>query len=258
MAIEAVPRTVILAFQQSSYKEAMEVSIQAVEQTFHTEPAKIRHPLKHIIRSGMPNLSTSICPACAMSDTSYEAGAGVTLVPGGSTQKFRALLTVVDKQATTDRADDASPVVRCSRKVRCELRAPGDNTTYTLMSVGSLNIATRLHAPRKGETLHAIVSWRSSTDLALVAFITAGENETDAAAFKALFEAEVRLNKAAVEGTAGALALASDGATPSKRHKDALDASRLLTTPEPWAKRNRSEGGGAVGDGGAGSNGAPP
>ena len=244
MTIEAMPCTVLVALEENSYKENIEISLKAVEQTFSSELSKIRHPLKPILRCALKLRTTSITPPCLVADTSFEAGAGVTLVPGGTAQKFRALLTVLDKQATTERLDDASPAVRCTRKVCCALQREDDATTYVLSSVGPINFATRLHAPRKGETLHAIVSWRSATELALLAFMTPGdgaEGAAGAADFKTFFATEARLNKTFhVEPTRWGVQFA-DGDTPSKKHKEAIDAARKLATPEPWAKRNRCE-----------------
>ena len=125
-----------------------------------------------------------------MSDVSFEEGAGVTLVPGGGTKKFRALLRVLDTQATTKRESDGSPVVRCSRKVCCALRPEGDDISFTLSSVGPIDFATRLCTPRKDEILHAIVSWRSKKDLVLLAFCSI--DSTEAVAFK---EIERKLRK---------------------------------------------------------------
>jgi hypothetical protein len=247
MAVEAMPCTVLLAFETNSYTTKIEVSVKAVERTFSAKQEEIRHPLKPILRCGQTTGRSFICPACAVADTSFEEGAGVTLVPGGTAQKFRALLTVLDKQATTERAedatraDDASAAVRCSRKVSCALKDEADTTTYIINSVGPINFATRLLTPRKGELLHAIVSWRSKTQLALLAFVSAADTEEDAAAFRDFFATEVQLIKASLEEPTKSVVEFEAGTTPSKKHKEAMDAARQLATPEPWAKRNRTE-----------------
>ena len=138
-----------------------------------------------------------------------------------------------------ERVDDASPAVRCSRKVCCALRGSADETTYKLNSVGSIDFATRLCTPRKDEILHAIVSWRSKKDLVLLAFCST--DDADAADFKEFFAQEVQINKAIHEGTNQSRVHFSEESTPTKKHKEAMDAAGQLATPEPWAKRSRSE-----------------
>jgi hypothetical protein len=242
MAIEAMPCTVLVSFEPNPYKEKIEMSLKAVEITFHKDQSKIRHPMKQILRSSRNFGKTSTTPPCAVKDTSFEEGAGVTLVPGGTAQKFRALLIVMDKQATTERVDDGSPAVRCTRKVCCALRDESDETTYTLNSVGPISFATQLTGPRKGETLHAIVAWRGKEELVLLAFMTAAVSMEDALAFKVFFALEAKLTKAFHEGQEPISAIGlPEKLTPKKRHTQALEAARQLATPEAWAKRNRGE-----------------
>ena len=241
LATEAMPCTILATLEENKYQEKMEISLKVVAQTFHAEKTKVRHPFKPILRCAQGLGRTSFSPACAMADTSFEEGAGVTLVPGGVTQKFRALLTVLDKQATTERLDDASPAVRCSRKVCCALRKEADETTYMLSSVGPIDFATRLHAPRKGETLHAVVSWRGKKDLALLTFIIAADTPENAVPFKEFFVMETQLNKDFFASEAGLGLQLADGDTPSKKHQQVIDAARILATPESWVKRQRCE-----------------
>ena len=243
-AMEATPFTILLAFEENSYREQIEISLKAAEETFDVDKQKIRHPLKPILRFSQNFGKTSVCPACAVEDTSLEEGAGVTLIPGGTTQKFRALLTVEDKQATTVRESEQSPAVRCSRKVSCAIGAKAEGATYKLVAVGTIDFATRLHGPRKGETLHAIVSRRKDNELAVLAFASAGDNPESAAAFKEFFVKEAQLNKeyhAQPQKAQTDSIPESEAWTPSKKHKAAIESAKLLTTPEPWAKRNRFE-----------------
>ena len=245
MAVEAVPCTVLLAFQENSYTEQIEVSVKAVEPTFNVKAAATRHPMKPILRCAQTLGSSSTCPACAVADTSFEEGAGVTLVPGGSCQKFRALLKVEDKQAVTQRVEDgarvedSSPAVRCSRKVSCALRGDASTATYTVNAVGPLSFATRLLTPRKGELLHAIVSWKSTTQLALLAFVVAAESPEEATAFAKFFEKETNLVKIAAEEPSKSLVEFASEDTPTKKLTAAKQAARDLASPEPWAKRTR-------------------
>ena len=216
-----MPCTVLATLEENSYQETMEISVRGVRPTYHAERAKIAHPFKPILRCAEGLGRTPFCPPCAMSDVSFEEGAGVTLVPGGGTKKFRALLRVLDAQATIKRESDGSPVVRCSRKVCCALRPEGDDISYTLSSVGPIDFATRLTSPRKNEFLHAIVSWRSKEDLTLLSFSTVAED------FKVFFLMAAELNKKFVtEGAGTGLQPAEENTTPSRR-------------PEPWSKRQR-------------------
>ena len=239
LATEAIPFTILAAFDDNKYQGQMEISVKSIEKTFHTEKDKIRHPLKPVLWSANNFGKVSFCPPCAIAETSFEEGAGVTLVPGGATQKFRALLKVLDSAATTARADEATPAVRCSRKVCCALRGSADETTYKLNSVGSIEFATRLCSPRKNEMLHAIVSWRTKTDLVLQALCNT--DEAEAADFKEFFSIEVKINKAIHDDSNQSRVQFSEESTPTKKHKEAMDAAGLLATPEPWAKRSRSE-----------------
>ena len=195
---------------------------------------RIAHPFTPILRCEEVLGGIPFCPPCAMSDVSFEEGAGVTLVPGGGTKKFRALLRVLDAQATIKRESDGSPVVRCSRKVCCALRPEGDDISFTLSSVGPIDFATRLTSPRKNELLHTIVSWRSKEDLTLLAFFAV------AAEFKDFFLMEADLNKKFfAEGAGSGLQPAVENTTPSRRHSEAMECAGRLATPEPWSKRQR-------------------
>ena len=85
--------------------------------------------------------------------------------------------------------------------------------------------------------LHAIVSWRSKKDLVLLALCNT--DEAEAADFKEFFSKEVKINKAIHEDSTPIQF--SEESTPTKKHKEAMDAAGQLATPEPWAKRSRSE-----------------
>ena len=113
--------------------------------------------------------------------------------------------------------------------------------TYTLNSVGPLNFATLLHAPRKGETLHAIVSRRRHNELVLLAFVMVEEASEGKYSFKTFFAMEAQLNKAHHADPTQSGVQIDKTATPTKKQKEAMEASRRLATPEPWVKRSRCE-----------------
>ena len=103
-----------------------------------------------------------------------------------------------------------------------------------------MDFATRLHSPRKGDMIHALVSRRSETELSLLAFLPAEEVSTDTEAFLGFFETEVQLNRSACDvHNKGNIQLAYE-LTPTRKHKQAMEAARILATPEPWAKRSRT------------------
>ena len=250
MAVEAIPFTILAALEENTYTTGLELSIKAIEPSFHIQPERIRHPLKAVLRSEDKLHAfgkTFGCPPCALADTKFEEGAGVVVVPGGTTQMFRALLIVTDKQGTTEptettaRTEEASPAVRCRRKVTCALQETAEPVTHILQSVGSLSFATKLLQPRKGEILHAIVTWRSQAELTLIAFATAADKEADAQLFKQFFAKEVEI--ANMQETLSPVNIVRFGEedTPCKKHKEAITAAEGLVTPEQWSKRMRAE-----------------
>jgi len=83
MAIEAIPFTILVTFSDSEYKEEIELSVKAIEKTFHGDPELIRHPRKPILRCTDNRGEKPFCPPCLVADTAFEEGAGVVKIPGG-------------------------------------------------------------------------------------------------------------------------------------------------------------------------------
>ena len=174
MTLEAIPFTLLLSFVDSEYNERIEVSIRAVEKTFHADSSLLRHPRKPILRCTESCGLTSFCPPCLVADTSFEEGAGLIKIPGGTSQKFRTLLTIRDNPPRVESgSDDNSPVVRCARKVQCSLHDTVTDLSYVLAIEGPINVATQLIAPRKGDVVFAVVTWRSTNELTLLAYAPA-------------------------------------------------------------------------------------
>ena len=63
------------------------------------------------------------------------------------------------------------------------------------------------------------------------------EQGAELEAFKSFFMEEVNFYK----GTPKVITMAVES-TPTKRQLEATQASKKFTTPEPWSKRNRTEG----------------
>ena len=176
-------------------------------------------------------------PPCALADTSFDLGAGIAVVLGGSAASFRVLLDIADHPPKPERESDTSPAVRVTRKVLCALRRDDDKTVHNLTQLGPINIATRLLGPRKGERIHAIVSRRSADGLTLLGFTAA---PTESQAYLEVFAAETKLHKQhRSDPTTATLTVTADQ-TPLKKQSAAIDASKVLATPEPWAKRART------------------
>ena len=83
MAIEAIPFTLLVTFTDNEYREEIELSVKAIEKTFHVDPSLIRHPRKPILRCTDNLGERPFCPPCLVADTAFEEGAGVIKIPGG-------------------------------------------------------------------------------------------------------------------------------------------------------------------------------
>eukprot|EP00973_Karenia_brevis_P030692 4231759-Karenia_brevis.AAC.1 len=237
--IAAMPFTVLLSFQDNDFSNKIETHIRFAEPTFHAEPQLLRHPQKKVLRC---ITESPMCPPCALSDTSFEPGAGVALVPGGSAECFRALLEVADKPPAAEREKEDSPAVRVIRKVQCALRKAQDNTVYVVTQTGPINVVSRLLSPRRGERIHALVTWRSSGALTLLAYMPLPSEAAEVEAFAKFFSLEATLHKMldTEEYEQATLTMAMD-MTPMRKTEEALTAASAIATPEPWGKRARME-----------------
>ena len=126
-----------------------------------------------------------------------EGWAGVSLVPGGSADSFRALLVISDNNPPAEREAAGSPAVRVTRKVACAIsgKSPGE-ANFSLTQSGPINVVTRLLLPRKGEHIHAVVSWRSSSSLTLLCFTPAPVDSEPLCQYINFFTVEAKLQVA--------------------------------------------------------------
>ena len=145
LAMAAMPYTLMLSFEDSDFSDSIEAHVQLAEPTFESGKDAF-HPLKPYLRS---LTDAARCPPCMLADTTFNQGAGVTLVPGGSVMCFRALLEVFDKPQSMQRETDTSPALRVTRKVQCALRAQSDAEPLALVQNGPIELVSRLVGPKK-------------------------------------------------------------------------------------------------------------
>jgi RNA polymerase subunit RPABC4/transcription elongation factor Spt4 len=220
----AIPYTSIISFEDSEYRGKIEMNLRLAEPTFACENGvAVRHPLKPILRCAR---STATCPPCAVAATSFDLGAGVALVPGGSSLSFRVLLQFTDKPGSAKRESESSPIVRVTRKAQCVLRKENDAVVYNLTQNGPIDVATKLLGPVKGEIIHAVVAWR-------------GVETKIADEFKAFFAQEVSLHAGSLDETTCATLTMDKAFTPIRRQREVIGASSDINSPEPWNKRAR-------------------
>jgi hypothetical protein len=174
-----------------------------------------------------------------MSTTSFEMGAGVSIVPGGSVPSFRVLLQITDNPTIAERPSDNSPAVRVTRKVKCTMADAKDAQVYTLAQLGPMLVTTQLLVPQKGEFIHAIASWRNEAFLTLLSFTRILDNEKEE--YRTMFKAEVGAWVESFDSPETSTSGIDSELTPIRRIRAAELLSAALCSPEPWAKRTRLE-----------------
>ena len=121
--IAAIPFTVILSFEDSDNAGGTEMILRLVTPTYD-ETNGVKHPLKPFLRCLD---SSHSLPPCQLADTSFNAGAGLSIVPGGSVTRFRALLELMDKPGGLRRSAEET-FLRITRRCACALRHSDDDT----------------------------------------------------------------------------------------------------------------------------------
>ena len=226
-AIAATPFTVLLSFEENAYSDRIQAQVRLCGPTFQAGSAP-NHPLKPLLRLAVDGGG---CPACSLSETSFNAGLGMCVVPAGVVMTFRSLLELADKPTAVKRESDTSPSCCVARKVLCALRGLDDVETYSLTQTGAIDVVTRLLGPMKGQYIHAVVSRRAENELTLLAFCIVESIEiTD---FRAFFTQEAQLHKRDNDGVNATLQ-ASEFTTPVRSQFAAIQASAVLATPKKW------------------------
>ena len=155
----------------------------------------VKHPLTKTLRF----VTTSYpCPPCRLTEATFEAGAGLAVVAGGATNCVRVLLEVLDAP-TAPRQNSESKTLRVCRRCACALRADSDDSIYTLIQNGPLEITSLLLQVRKLDYIHAIVSLRQDGQLILHAFWALPG--TDVTKFRQFFIIEADIHKAMAENS---------------------------------------------------------
>ena len=230
----ARPFTALVSFEEDSYNARNTGMLRHLAPTYQGGNNAPRHPLKPILRCAGPWPS---CPPCRVSDTTFDDGSGVCIVPGGGVVSFRALVVVKDTTGTTSRESEVSPVVKVTRKMQCLLGGDAAKTLNVTVA-GALEHATKLQQPRKNEVLLVIVSWRSETELSLLAWSEVDKEEQ--ASISAHFAKECDVH-AAMFGASSTTPLSEEDlqCSPKSLRSTAISRSSQLTTPETFSKRAR-------------------
>jgi len=235
MAVAAVPWTVRISFDDNAWSEATELTVQLAKPTFDKLQG-VMHPLKALVQFAV---NAPHCPPCAVDDTKFEPGAGMTLIAGRVVQVFRALLEIMD-QPPVARRGETPTTVRVTRRCVCALRGNEASTTYNLEQTAGLEVVTRLLTVPKQTYIHALVSWRGKTGLCLNGFWAL--DTTEVTKFRQFFRNEATLYLAMSSASSDKLAAASDE-TPLRIASHASNAS-VSTDRQPWDTHTPIECGG--------------
>ena len=172
-----------------------------------------------------------------MSTTSFEMGAGVSIVPGGSALSFGVLLQLKDKSTNAERPNENAPAVLVTRKVKCSIADASDSKVYTLSQLGPMLVTMQLLVPQKGEVIHAMVAWRSDDFLTLLSFSRILEDVKDE--FRIFFKTEVGACVDSVDSRGTSTSGIDSDLTPIRRIQAAESLSAAICSPEPWSTRTR-------------------
>jgi hypothetical protein len=231
----SIALTCVLSFEDNDYNQKIELQMRVADPTFRSqERGGPRHPLIPLLRG---NVFTLSCPPCSMSTTSFEMGAGVSIVPGGSAISFRVLLQLTDNPTSAERPNDNSPAVRVTRKVKCSIADASDSKVYNLSQLGPMLVTMQLLVPQKGEMIHAMVAWRSDDFLTLLSFSRILDDVKDE--FRTFFKTEVGAFADSVDSTGTSTSVIDSELTPIRRIQAAELLSSTICSPEPWSKRTR-------------------
>ena len=191
--VGAIPFTIVFSFDDSAYDTRPQLIARLVAPTFD-ERLGVRHPLDKMVQFDTPSFP---CPPCDLTEVEFKQSIGRTLVPGGATPHFRTLLEVMDAPSGARAGEGAA--LRVTRRCACALRGFEATQTYNLVQNGPLEITSLLLQVRKSDYIHAIVSFRTSDELTLIAFWPVPTNSVTK--FRQLFEKECGLHKEMADGS---------------------------------------------------------
>ena len=234
--IAAIPFTVILSFEDSDYAGGTEMILRLVTPTYD-EKKGVKHPLKPFLRCLDSSYSL---PPCQLADTSFNAGAGLSIVPGGSVTCFRALLELMDKPGGLRRSAEET-TLRITRRCACALRHSDDGTVYTLVQNGPLEITSRMLTPKQGDYVHALVCWRDDKAITLVAALELPT--ASVTTFRKFFDAETKLFRSMLDNDSTYVLQSGIDDTPLRISSAARDSAKSMATSQPWGERSAFDGG---------------
>ena len=204
-----VPFTVLMTFEDNEYLDSITLVVRKICLTFDTATRMIYHPFNTLPRFESESDSW---PPTPLAQTSFAAGAGISLVATGGVQGFRALVQFIDKPNGLKRTAD-SATLKISRTCVCSLKDTDDKTTFKLVQNGPLEITSRLLAIKKDDFAHVVLAWRNAAHLTLIAAYPL--EASDVPGFKKFFQRELHLHSEMFSAGSGhVLPSSSDNGDP--------------------------------------------
>ena len=147
---------------------------------------------------------------------------------------FRVLLEIHDAAKGLKRTESPA-VLRVSRKCLCAMRDGDDANAYDLTQTSPIEATSRLLQPKKGEYLHALVCWRSATELTLIAMRPLATDVVTK--FRKFFSAETALYETMMNNDQTCVLEQPADMTPTRRTAKAADAAQALAPSTQWSQR---------------------
>ena len=215
--VGAVPFTVLVTLAGDTWNEGLQATVQLIQETY--DAAGVSHPMKTAVQLAP---TEGACPPCMLSDTSFDAGIGLTVVYGIALQHFRAMVKVCD----ADVGITGSGGGGCVREISC---AFGPGQTYTV-EASEDDVGERLRTIAQGGYVHAVLAWGSPERLSMTAFVPA---PIPIDGFQKFFSYEITLQAEAVRAGPSFTPAIAD--TPLRILSAAESAN--FTSPPSWKVR---------------------
>ena len=230
LCIAAVPFTLLLSFDDSDYVAGTDLIVRSAAPTFQIGKG-VMHPLKPLLQ--FPTTS-SCCPPCALADSAFNAGAGISIVNQVGVSSFRVMLELLDNPTGAKRTDDGS-TMRVTRRCVCALRSTTDDSTFQLVQNGPLELTSRLLTHKKNDYMHAVVAWRKRDALTLISAHPLVASHVDS--FRKFFTKEAQLHRVQMAGGKHVMDPASVAeVTPLRIQGTAMQAAQECATPGRWGR----------------------
>ena len=215
--VGAVPFTVLVTLAGDTWNEGLQATVQLIQETY--AGMGVSHPMKAFVQLAPTD---GACPPCKLSDTSFDAGIGLTVVYGIALQQFRAMVKLCDAAVGIA----GSGGLGCVREISC---AFATGQTYKV-DVYEDDVGRRLRAIAQDGYVHAVMAWASTERLSMTAFVPA---PIPIDGFQKFFAHEIALQAEAVRlGPSFTPAMAD---TPRRILSAAESAN--FTSPPLWKVR---------------------